>query len=77
VSAALIIVSEPTGNAVAKVQLDESASAFIPLPPGQYLVESMPVEGMMGGPLAQTTMVVDGQRTPVEFVYDTGIRAPG
>ena len=37
----------------------------------------MPVDGMMGTALGQTVIVADGKRTPVDFVYDTGIRAPG
>ena len=77
VTTAVIVVTDNTGNGVAKVQLDESASAFIPLPPGDYLVEAMPVDGMMGTAQSQTATVVDGKRTPLEFVYDTGIRAPG
>ena len=77
VTTAVIIVTDNAGNAVAKVQLDESASAFIPLPAGNYLVEAMPVDQLIGKALAQTVIVADGQRTPVEFLYDTGIRAPG
>jgi hypothetical protein len=74
VTTAVIVVTDAQRNAVAKVQLDESGSVFIELPPGDYLVEATPVDGFMGTPSSQTATVVDGARTPVEFAYDTGIR---
>ncbi len=74
VASAVILVTDAQRNAVAKVQLDESGSVFIELPPGDYLVEATPVDGFMGTPTSQRATVVDGTRTPVEFSYDTGIR---
>jgi hypothetical protein len=74
VATALIVVTDAQGQAVAKVQLDETGTAFIELPPGNYLVEASPVEGLMGTATSQNATVVDGVRTPVDLVYDTGIR---
>jgi hypothetical protein len=74
VTTALVVVTDATGNGVAKVQVDETGTAFIELPPGDYLVEASSVDGLMGTPASVNVTVVDGTRTPVDLLYDTGIR---
>jgi hypothetical protein len=77
VAGAVIVITDAQGGNGTKVQLDDSGTAFIELTPGDYVVQPLPVEGLMGTPESQTVTVIDGKRTAVEFAYDTGIRAPG
>ena len=78
VGGAVIVVADGQGNGgVAKVELDDTGTAFIELPAGSYVIEAILVDGPMGAPGSQTATVVAGERTSVAFIFDTGIRAPG
>jgi hypothetical protein len=46
----------------------------VELPAGTYTLEPEPVEGLLGTPGAASATVIDGVGTPVELMYDTGIR---
>lgn len=74
VPGAVVIVRDAAGDEVMTVTLDATGVAFVELPPGDYVVEAQPVEGLMGTPEAVTVTVVDGAGTPIELGYDTGIR---
>ncbi len=44
------------------------------LPPGDYLLEPQPVEGLMGAAAAAPFTVSSDAVTPLDVAYDTGIR---
>ena len=47
---------------------------FVAVPPGGYLVEAQPANGLMGTPGPQNVSVTAGARSSIELSYDTGIR---
>ena len=73
VPGAVVVIRDAAGDEVATVTLDAGAT-FVELPPGDYVVEPQPVEGLMGTPAPMTVTVVDGAGTPIDLGYDTGIR---
>ncbi|MGH2475520.1 MAG: hypothetical protein ACRDIL_09665, partial [Candidatus Limnocylindrales bacterium] len=74
VAGATILILDGQGNDVGKATLDAAGSALIDLPPGDYVVRAAEIDGLMGVPEPQQTVVVEGVATPVVLAYDTGIR---
>jgi hypothetical protein len=74
VAGATILILDGQGNTVAKVVTDATGSAFAPVPPGSYVVQPQPVEGLMGGAEAVPITVAGDEPARVAVVYDTGIR---
>lgn len=59
---------------VATFSSDMSGLYRIPLPPGDYVLEATPVEGLMGTPAPMPFTVAGTELTPLDVAYDTGIR---
>jgi len=74
VAGALAIIRDTAGAEVTGATLDERGFAFVELPPGGYVVEAQPVEGLLGTPSPVSATVVAGAGALVELAYDTGIR---
>jgi hypothetical protein len=74
VAGATVIVVDGQGTSVATVVLDALGAAAVDLPPGDYVVQAQPADGLMGTPGPVNVTVVDGALTPVALAYDTGIR---
>jgi Carboxypeptidase regulatory-like domain len=73
VSGATILIRDATGTVVAQVATDANGRFQVVVPPGSYLVEPQPVEGLMG--TAQPIKVTVGAAFQVvDIAYDTGIR---
>lgn len=68
------VVIRRDGTEVTSVTLGADGRLLVPLPPGRYVVEASPVEGLMGTPAILEAEVVEGAWRLVELVYDTGIR---
>lgn len=75
VDGAVIIVRDEGGAEVARTTTDAEGMATVELPPGRYLLEPQPVEGLMGtAPPIDVTVIQDAVMDPVTVAYDTGIR---
>ncbi len=74
VAGATVIGRDSTGVEVARTVTEADGSFFIALPPGTYLLEPQPVDGLLGTADSQTGVVTDGHTTTINLDYDTGIR---
>jgi hypothetical protein len=74
VPGAVIVIRDAAGGEVTTVELDSTGTAFVEVPPGGYVLEAQPVEGILGTPAPVAATVVQGIGTPVTLGYDTGIR---
>jgi hypothetical protein len=74
VPGAEIRVLGPDDREVARVRLDGAGRATVALVPGDYLVEALPVAGLLGTPARMPAVVEADRIVAVELVYDTGIR---
>ena len=74
VAGATILILDGSGNTVAKAVTDAQGNAFAPVPPGNYVVQPQPVEGLMGGAEQVPISVAGDAPAVVTVVYDTGIR---
>jgi hypothetical protein len=74
VPGAVLVIRDAAGSEVARVVAAEDGSFFAELPPGDYVVEPQPAEGMMGTAANQPVTVVDGAAAQIHLDYDTGIR---
>jgi hypothetical protein len=73
VSGATILIRDATTTVIAQVATDQDGRFQVVVPPGSYLVEPQPVEGLMG--TAQAIKVTVGAAFQVvDVAYDTGIR---
>lgn len=72
--AAELVVVDGAGNEVARLTSDASGYYRIALPAGSYRLEPQPVEGLMGTAATVAFTVLDGDVTPLDVAYDTGIR---
>ncbi len=73
VPAANLVVTDPAGNEVARAVTDGGGAIFVELPAGEYEVVARPIEGYVAFPEPIDVVVTEGE-TPVELLYDTGIR---
>ena len=68
-----VAAQDQTGRVI-ETTTDASGAFTLELPPGTYVVQARPVEGLMGSPSAATVEVSAGAMTAIDLVYDTGIR---
>lgn len=74
VAGAIIVISDPAGSEVRRVTTDAGGAFFVELPPGGYVIEAQPVEGLLGTPGPLSAVVNDGIVFSIQLGYDTGIR---
>lgn len=74
VAGATIVIRDPSGAQVAVAISGADGSFFVRLPPGDYLVDPRPVEGLLGTAAQQPASVANGAVTTIQLDYDTGIR---
>jgi hypothetical protein len=74
VAGAMILILDGSGNTVAKAVTNAQGDAFAPVPPGDYVVQPQPVDGLMGGAEQVPITVAGDAPAMVTVVYDTGIR---
>jgi hypothetical protein len=74
VPGAVLILRGADGSQVAQLKADDAGLFGIELPPGDYVLQPQPVEGLMGTAPEAKFRVVEGQAIPLEIAYDTGIR---
>ncbi len=74
VAGAVVVVHDSSDAEVARTTTGEDGSFRVGVPAGRYVVQAMPVVGLLGTPSPQPVTV--GASTPavVSFSYDTGIR---
>ena len=74
VGGARLVVRDEAGNQVATVTTGQDGGFSVELPPGSYLLQPQPVEGLMGTAPEMTFIVVAGEPADLTVSYDTGIR---
>jgi hypothetical protein len=74
VADATVVVQDPTGGTITELTSDSSGMAETTLPPGTYVVEAMPNQGVMGTPEATAISLTGAGPVSLQFQYDTGIR---
>lgn len=76
VEGARILVQPGDGRdiVVGEATTDADGHGSVALPPGEYFVFGLDVEGLMGRPEPVTVSVEPGETVTVDLVYDTGIR---
>jgi hypothetical protein len=74
VAGATVLILDGQGQTVATVVLDDTGSGSAALPPGDYVIEAQPANGLMGTPELVNATVISGALTRAELAYDTGIR---
>jgi hypothetical protein len=68
------VIKDGQGAEVARGVTGPVGQVSVELPPGNYTIEPMAVEGLMGTAASLTTTVEEGDVTNVQLEYDTGIR---
>lgn len=71
---ATILIRDGSGAQVAVAISSAAGAYFVALPPGQYVVDPQPVQGLMGTAPKQAATVAAGAITEIQLDYDTGIR---
>ncbi|HEX5826848.1 MAG TPA: carboxypeptidase-like regulatory domain-containing protein [Candidatus Limnocylindrales bacterium] len=75
VPGATLTVTTPSGEAVTSLVTNASGLyRFGGLAPGEYVLVASAVEGLMGAPSPAPFTVREGEVTPLDVSYDTGIR---
>jgi hypothetical protein len=74
VAGAIIVISDASGTEIVRVTTGATGAFFADVPPGGYVVEPRPVEGLLGTPGPLSVVVNAGIVVSVNFGYDTGIR---
>lgn len=76
VQGARILVQPGDGRdiLVGEATTDADGHGIIRLPPGEYIVFGMDVEGLMGRPEPVAVSLESGETMSLDLVYDTGIR---
>jgi hypothetical protein len=74
VAGAVVIIRATAGAAVQQATTGADGTFFVAVPPGGYLVEAQPANGLMGTPGPQIVTVTAGAMSTIELSYDTGIR---
>ena len=69
-----MIIRATAGAAVQQATTGADGAFFVAVPPGGYLVEAKPANGLMGTPSPQNVTVMAGAISTIELSYDTGIR---
>jgi hypothetical protein len=76
VAGAVLIVREATGREIARVTTDVDGAFAVSVPAGEYVLEPLSVEGLLGTPSIQAVVVGPGATVEIDLEYDTGIRGP-
>jgi hypothetical protein len=71
---ATVVIRDASGTEVARTTSDAAGHARATLPAGIYIVEALPVEGLMSTPPATAVWAIGTDPLPVTLSYDTGIR---
>jgi hypothetical protein len=71
---ATIVIRDGAGAQVAVAISGADGTFFVALPPGNYVVDPRPVQGLLGTAGQQGASVAAGVVTAVKLDYDTGIR---
>ena len=71
---AVIGISPQGSGTISHPITDELGRYFATLPPGSYVIEPQPVEGLLGTPGVVEVTIESGATTVLELQYDTGIR---
>ena len=71
---AVIQISQQGSSTIARAITDQLGRYFATLPPGSYVLEPLPFEGLLGTPGPIEVTVGSDVTTVVDFGYDTGIR---
>jgi hypothetical protein len=74
VAGAVLVVRDARGSQLARVTTGADGAFFVSLPPGDYVVEPQPANGLMGTAGPQNVKVSDGLVSTIQLDYDTGIR---
>lgn len=74
VAGAVLVVRDAAGNEAGRTASDGVGAYRLTLPPGAYVLEPQPVEGLLGTPAALPFTVSEGGETQLDVEYDTGIR---
>lgn len=74
VSGAVVVIRDASGSEIARVTTDDAGFFRVPLAPGAYTLEGLPVEGLMGTPAPVAVTFAAGTEAWAELGYDTGIR---
>ena len=74
VAGAVVVIRATAGAEVKQATTAVDGTFFVAVPPGGYLVEAQPANGLMGTPGPQNVTVTAGARSTIELSYDTGIR---
>ena len=74
VAGATIVIRNGSGAQVAAAVSGADGAFVVELPPGNYVVEPKPVEGVLGTAAQQDVTVDAGSVAVIQLDYDTGIR---
>jgi hypothetical protein len=74
VAGATIVIRDGSGSQVAVAITGQDGTWFVAVPPGDYVVDPQPVQGLLGTAARQPARVEAGAITTVPLDYDTGIR---
>jgi hypothetical protein len=74
VDAAIIVVTDATGNEIARGSTGSDGAVGFDVTPGKLSVVPQPVEGLLGTASTISVTLTAGQTLQVTVDYDTGIR---
>ena len=74
VAGATIVIRDGSGAQIAAAVTAADGTYGVAVAPGEYLVDPLPVPGMLGTAAKQAASVKAGSMTEVDLSYDTGIR---
>ena len=74
VAGATIVIRDGLGGQVAAAVSGADGAFFVAVGAGDYVMDPLPVEGLLGTAPQQPATVMDGAVTVVQLDYDTGIR---
>ena len=71
---ATIVIRDGSGSQVAVAISKADGTYFVAVPPGAYVVDPQPFQGLLGIAAQRQATVTNGSITDVPLDYDTGIR---
>lgn len=74
VPGAILVIRAADGAEVGATETDANGQFVLELPPGDYVLEPQPVEGILGTPASIPFRVTPDERPFLDVTYDTGIR---
>jgi len=76
VAGAVLIVRDAGGQEIARATTDAGGAFSVSIHAGEYVLEPLSVDGLLGTPSAQAVAIGPGETIEIDFDYDTGIRGP-